>query len=67
MPDGTQHVRLFWQPSPDAEMIEYDLETQQSHLKNYIVVTSRAKTSKPDERARMSSDYLYKFFISYPL
>jgi hypothetical protein len=60
MPDGTQHVRLFWQPSPDAEMIEYDLETQQSHLKNYIVVTSRAKTSKPDERARKVT-LLYEF------
>ncbi|CAG8624439.1 9577_t:CDS:2, partial [Acaulospora colombiana] len=52
LPDGGQVVRLFWQPSPDAPMIEYDLEMQEKTLTNYIVVTDRPKTSKPDERAR---------------
>ncbi|KAG8835463.1 hypothetical protein FRC17_003030 [Serendipita sp. 399] len=49
-----QVVRLFWQPSPDAPEIEYDLEMQENTLTNYIVVTDRPKTSKPDDRTRVT-------------
>lgn len=34
-------------------MIEYELEMQETTLTNYIVVTDKAKTNKPDDRARM--------------
>jgi hypothetical protein len=53
LPDGSQVVRLFWQPAPDAPMIEYELEMQETTVTNYIVVTDRQKTNKPDDRARM--------------
>jgi hypothetical protein len=33
-------------------MIEYDLEMQESVLTNYIVVTDKPKSSRPEERAR---------------
>ncbi|CAG7850225.1 SubName: Full=Uncharacterized protein {ECO:0000313/EMBL:CCA74305.1} [Serendipita indica DSM 11827] len=52
--DTEQIVRLFWQPSPDAPMIEYELEMQEKTLKNYIVVTDRPKTSRPEDRARVT-------------
>lgn len=34
-------------------MIEYELEMQETTLTNYIVVTDKQKSNKPDDRARM--------------